>query len=396
VADFDRTRPLVAAGPDVRPILAVISMAAVFGILQGMTYPLFALLLGGQGYGATLIGVNAAMMPLGLIVAAPFVPSVARRVGARRLAVAACLVIALALLLMGRTEALWAWFLGRFVLGLCINAIYVVSETWLNLMIPRAQRGRWLAVYASCLGAGFALGPALLLLTGIEGFLPFFAAIVVALATAGLILAAHDRLPRFEVEHGASVRRFLPLAPLLLLAVGAAAAFDQAALTFLPLYVLAFGASPDAAKLAIAALALGNVALQLPIGWLADRVSRRVAILTCTFGTILGAALLPFVAEGGPLLWLLVFLWGGLAYGTYTVALVELGDRFTGGLLLAGNASFALMWGVAGLIGPSASGVAVDAIGPNGLPLVIAIVFVGLTLAFWRARPRLDSDPGNP
>jgi predicted branched-subunit amino acid permease len=49
------------------------------------------------------------------------------------------------------------------------------------------------------------------------------------------------------------------------------------------------------------------------------------------------------------------------------------------------------MWGVAGLVGPTASGAAMDALGPIGLPLVLAVLFAGLTLAFWRRRRPLDS-----
>ena len=113
-------------------------------------------------------------------------------------------------------------------------------------------------------------------------------------------------------------------------------------------------------------------------------------MLACTTATAVGAVLLPLVAGGGWVLWILVFLWGGFAYGTYTVALIELGDRFTGGLLLAGNAAFAMMWGVAGLIGPSSVGAAMDLAGPIGLPLVLGAMFVALGLAFWR-RPRLDN-----
>jgi MFS family permease len=300
-----------------------------------------------------------------------------------------------ALLVLALTRDLAWWFVARFVLGLGINGLYVVSETWLNLLVPRAQRGRWLAIYATALAAGFALGPTLLLVTGTAGPAPFAATIAITAGTAVLVGVAAPRLPPVRLEHGQSMRAFVPLAPLLLLAVGGAAAFDQAVLTFLPIWVLEIGASTTAAQLAITALALGNVALQWPIGWLADRVSRRAAMLVCTTATAVGALLLPLVAGGGWVLWILVFLWGGFAYGTYTVALIELGDRFTGGLLLAGNAAFAMMWGVAGLIGPSSVGAAMDLAGPSGLPLVLGTMFVALGLAFWR-RPRLDKSTPIP
>jgi hypothetical protein len=47
----------------------------------------------------------------------------------------------------------------------------------------------------------------------------------------------------------------------------------------------------------------------------------------------------------------MLFLWGAVAFGVYTVALAELGDRFSGSMLLAGNATFAMMWGIGGIVG---------------------------------------------
>ena len=376
--------------PDLRAVATIVVMAGVFGLQQGVSYPLLALILEEGGHSRSLIGLNAAMLPVGLIAAAPVIAPLARRIGAGAVALVSCALMIAALAALATSRDLALWFLARFVLGLGINGLYVVSETWLNLLVPKARRGRWLALYATSLAAGFALGPTLLLATGTAGLAPFAATIAITAATAALVLVAAPRLPAVKLEHGQSMRAFLPLAPLLLLAVGGAAAFDQAVLTFLPIWALERGASATAAQLAITALALGNVALQWPIGWLADRGSRRAAMLTCITATAVGALLLPLFESGGWGLWTLVFLWGGFAYGTYTVALIELGDRFTGGLLLAGNAAFAMMWGVAGLVGPSSVGAAMDAAGPVGLPLVLGVMFTALGLAFWR-RPRLDT-----
>ncbi|MFP4125649.1 MAG: MFS transporter [Alphaproteobacteria bacterium] len=378
-----------AVAPDLRAVTTIVVMAGVFGLQQGVSYPLLALILEEAGYSRSLIGLNAAMLPVGLIAAAPFVAPLARRIGAGGVALVSCTLMIAALAALALSRDLGLWFLARFVLGLGINGLYVVSETWLNLLVPKARRGRWLAIYATALAAGFALGPTLLLVTGTEGLAPFAVTIAITAATAALVAVAAPRLPPVHLAHGQSMRAFLPLAPLLLAAVGGAAAFDQAVLSFLPIWALEIGASTAAAQLAITALALGNVALQWPIGWLADRVSRRAAMLACTSATAVGALLLPLADGGGWWLWTLVFLWGGVAYGTYTVALIELGDRFTGGLLLAGNAAFAMMWGVAGLVGPSSVGAAMDLIGPIGLPLVLGSMFTALGLAFW-CRPRVD------
>jgi fucose permease len=79
-------------------------------------------------------------------------------------------------------------------------------------------------------------------------------------------------------------------------------------------------------------------------------------------------------------------MWGALSYGIYTVALVELGERFSGAMLVAGNAAFALMWGIGGMAGPPATGALMDAIGIQGLPVGFALLCIALTIGALRRR----------
>jgi hypothetical protein len=65
---------------------------------------------------------------------------------------------------------------------------------------------------------------------------------------------------------------------------------------------------------------------------------------------------------------------GGVGYGVYTMALVDMGNRFTGSALVAGNAAFGLMWGVGGMIGPPSAGFFMQTFGPVGLPAMIAVL----------------------
>mgnify|MGYP001989660079 CR=1 FL=1 len=80
-----------------RPAMAVVLLiVAVFGLAQGLTYPLLSFILERQGLPAWLIGANAAMMACGLLVSAPLIPGLAARHGAARLALVAALSLALA------------------------------------------------------------------------------------------------------------------------------------------------------------------------------------------------------------------------------------------------------------------------------------------------------------
>jgi hypothetical protein len=58
-------------------------------------------------------------------------------------------------------------------------------------------------------------------------------------------------------------------------------------------------------------------------------------------------------------------------------------------MLVAGNAAFALMWGVGGIAGPPLAGAVMDLIGRQGFPITVGAFCLGLALvALLSLRPR--------
>ncbi|MGO7381608.1 MFS transporter, partial [Rhizobium ruizarguesonis] len=53
---------------------------------------------------------------------------------------------------------------------------------------------------------------------------------------------------------------------------------------------------------------------------------------------------------------------------------IQLGERFTGQALIAGNAAFALLWGIGGIVGSPATGLAMQLIGHQCLPLSLGLL----------------------
>ena len=47
-------------------------------------------------------------------------------------------------------------------------------------------------------------------------------------------------------------------------------------------------------------------------------------------------------------------------------------------MLVAGNAAFAMMWGVGGLLGPPSIGAIMDLIGVQGLPITLGLLCIAL------------------
>lgn len=108
----------------------IIATVTVFAVAQGLTYPLLSFILERQGTTSGLIGLSAAMTPLGFIISASFIPALSRRVGGGRLAILCSILAALTLFAIAWMQDVWAWMLLRFLLGFFANPLYVISETW--------------------------------------------------------------------------------------------------------------------------------------------------------------------------------------------------------------------------------------------------------------------------
>ena len=112
------------------PIIgAVIAAMSVFTLTLGLSYPLLALILENLGTPKALIGLNAAMTPLGIIVSSPVIPRLARYKGSWGLAMLCLLFTLLFFVLIGATRRIEFWFILRFFLGVFINGMFIVSET---------------------------------------------------------------------------------------------------------------------------------------------------------------------------------------------------------------------------------------------------------------------------
>lgn len=362
----------------------IIATVTVFAVAQGLTYPLLSFILERQGATSGLIGLSAAMTPLGFIVSAPFIPALSRHIGATRLALLCSALAALSLLLIGWTQDLRAWMPLRLLLGFFANPLYVISETWLISITPTSRRGRIMGLYSSIVSGGFAIGPLSLGLVGTAGWPPFVIGIAAFLLCGLIVLTVVTSLPAMPQEGAAiSVRSFFALAPLLLFAVFAAAAFEQILLSLFAVYGTALGSGEQRIASLITCFIAGNAMLQIVLGHLAERFGARQTLVFCVLTCLAGCLLLPWVFDAW-LIWPLVFLWGGVSFGIYTMALIELGERFSGQALIAGNAAFAFVWGIGGIVGSPATGLAMQLVGHQGLPLSLGLLsfVLAMSLAF--------------
>lgn len=361
-------------------LLAAIAAITVFGFTLGLMFPLLSLIMESRGVPAQVIGANAAMQPLGIVLSIFFIPLVVRRFGTKRAVIGAALLTAAVIVCYPFLPVFWWWFGLRVLQGFFVSILFAISEAWIVRFAEGAWRSRILAIYTSILALSFGGGPVLITITGIEGTLPFAVGAAVLLLATLPIFFVKDEEVDSEDEAPLSVLGFARKAPILLFAVGMFAILDAANLSFLPVYAVQKGFDRETAALALTAFVLGNTVLQFPIGWCADHFPKRAVMAACGILTGICSLLIPFVF-GSWALWPVLTVMGATAAGIYTVALGELGERFSGHELVTGTASFSTMWGVGALGGSLAAGWSIAAVGPDGLPFSMAAVFLVFIVA---------------
>jgi MFS family permease len=362
-------------------LAAAIASVTVFGMSVGQGTPLLSLLLDAHGTGVALNGLNAGVGFLGVLVGPLLAPCCVRRLGIRSFLLVCFGLDIMLVIALKAFDSLATWFALRILLGVVGSAVFTAGEAWINLLAGDAGRGRIIGLYAGALSAGFGIGPLVLSITGLEGWAPFLAnAAITALAMLPL-LGAGDSSRDFGRERGASPLTMIARAPVILGAVALFALYEAALMALLPIWAVRVGLNARLAAATLTAVYIGAIVLQMPIGWLSDRISRAAAMRLCGAVGLVGALVVMNVGASPPVLFFLLFVWGGIASGIYPVALSMAGDRFRGAELVTANAAMIIAYGIGGLAGPALGGLAMDLWEPRGLFWLFALMFAALLAA---------------
>ena len=373
-----------------RSAVALIASITASGASIGMVIPLLAVSMERMGVSSSIIGLNSAMPPIASLLVTPFIPRLLPLVPAR-LFLPGCLCLSICcVLLYGLFQNVWFWFPLRFLNGVAIGGLFVVSEVWLNVIAEERWRGRLIGIYASFFALGFALGPILFRFTGLEGILPYLAICgVLSLALPPLMLIPRESPKELGVHPTFAMFRLLYIAPAALLAVLVFGVLEGEMLTLLSVYALRMGLDEYTSILTITVFAAGNVVWPIPIGMLADTVNRRLILLMCALSGLASAVMLPFIITMPAIFFPMLFIFGGMVSGLYTVGLTLVGQHFRGKNITSANALFLVLYSLGSLLGPVVGGISMDIWDPHGLA-VSMMVFSGVYAFFlgWRMLSR--------
>lgn len=356
-------------------LAALILGISIVGLSIGSSVPILALRLYQAGASNNQIGLMSALPAAGMMLSAFLVNVLCQRLTRRQiylLCFSLCALSVAALELPGLD--LYSLGLARIGMGLGAGLIIILGETWVNEMAEDSSRGRLVAVYTTCFTFFQLLGPGLVSVLGTEG--PAVLGIVtigyaLAIAVVWLTLPREDAPSPHAESQTFSVLGFIRVAPALCVGILFFAFFDSMVLSLFPVYAADHGYSIKLAALMVTVILLGDTAFQFPLGWLSDKLGRPGIYLGCGIISLLIGLGLPVLMQTPGLLWPSLVILGAAAGGIYTLAIVLIGQSFSGPDLVTANASAGLLWGIGSLLGPLLSGAAMGG-GSYGLPLTLS------------------------
>jgi MFS family permease len=365
---------------------AVLASVLSVGLALGVSMPLVSLRLESWGYGSFAIGVMAAMPAIGVLVGASFASRLAARFGTPLLMRLCLWAGALSIGLLALLPNYWVWVGLRLLIGVILTIVFILGESWINQLVVERWRGRLVALYGSSYALSQLAGPLLLGIIGAEADYGFWVGVVLLLCSP-LLLLGRTGAPSAEACNVtfSDLFGFCRGLPAIAWAVALFAAFEAMILTLLPIYCLRHGFSPEVALFMVSTVVVGDALLQLPIGALADRVSRRTLFSGCALLLMLSSLAIPLLLDT-VLIWPVWVLFGASAGGLFTLSLILIGERYRDDSLVRANAHIAQLWGIGCLLGPLAAGAGSQWVSGHALPLLMAAGSFGLVILSLRRR----------
>ena len=369
------------------------------------------LLLLGNGLQGTLLGIrgglegyDAATMSLvmsgyyvGFLLGSRRATVLIARVGHVRVFAALGSLISAAFILYAAVPYVWAWVLLRVLVGYAFAGVYVVAESWLNNAATNETRGQALSLYMIVQMVGIISAQGLLNLGDPAGY-GLFVAMSVLVSVAFLpILLTGVVAPPFQTTKPMSLRQLFHISPLgcvgtFLLGGVFAAIFGMASV-----FGTQAGMSVKQISVFVAAIYAGGLEAQYPIGWMSDRMDRRVLIMGLTAAGALATLGGGFFTESYAVTLALALLIGGVANPLYSLIIAYTNDFLQPSDMAAASGGLLFINGLGAMTGPPIIGAAMTRFGAGAFFAYIGILFALVALyAFYRMSKRPTPDETSP
>ncbi|MBO9476824.1 MFS transporter [Shimia sp. R11_0] len=338
------------------------------------------LLMVGNGMHGTLLGIRGegagfSTFEMSMVMSAYFVgflggsrvtPEMIRRVGHVRVFAALASMISAVLILFPTLEHPIAWILGRALMGFCFSGVYVTAESWLNNAASNETRGKALSLYMIVQMIGIVSAQGMMTVPDATGFLLFVIPSVLVSISFAPILLSISPTPAFDTTKPMSLKELFNNSPLGVVGMFLLGGVFSAQFGMSAVFATRAGLNLSELSLFIATFYIGATIFQYPLGWLSDRMDRRVLIMIVAAIGTAGGTLGFFAGDNYPMLLIAALFIGGFSNPLYSMLIAHANDFLDYEDMAAASGGLVFVNGVGAIAGPMITGWAMDVMGPSG------------------------------
>ena len=370
----------------------------MFAVLR-TTWPLLLgilLVMIGAGMQGTVLGIRGTMEGMttqhlaivtssyfgGFLLGSQLVPGMLQRVGHVRVFGALGSMISAILVLYAAMPDWIAWTLLRFAIGFSYSGVYITAESWLNASSTNQTRGQALSAYMMMQMLGIILAQLLMNVGDPGGWILFVIPSVLVSLSFTPILLSTGPAPAFATLKRMGFRELFAVSPLGCVGIFLLGGVFSTLFGMASVWGTQRHLSVADISAFVAAIYVGGLLVQYPIGWLSDKSDRRQLLLILTAGGSVIVGLVLLLQPGNWGLILAAALIGGVANPAYSLLLAHTNDYLDTSDMASASAGLLFLNGLGSIFGPLVSGWLMAVHGPDGYWIWIGgllVVMAGYT-----------------
>jgi len=376
-------------GNNYKTYIVLFLCALIIGIKLGTLIPLLSLILESRGYSNTEIGFNVVAQPLAVILFVRVTPIIIHKIGLAKSIIIAQVFTIILYFTFPVFDTLTSWFVIRFIIGFAGALAWNAFDTWMLSMADDTNRGKIVTIYNTVFVTGFALGPMVLYITGIDGWLPFI--VISALSFIAIIplvtLEIDD--PELPEKKTLPVLATIIAAPTIFGAAILCGLDDVMFVSFFPIFMIKNQFAQEIALQYVTITLVGGVMCQPLIGVMLDRFNKRILMNSAVIITFICPIIFSFYLDNFYVMAVSCFIWGGAASGLFSISLTMLGERYSASQVAGATAILVMVFECGSLAGPVVGGRIMDMFGPMGFIYTItSFTFLFLLISIYRTIKR--------
>ena len=321
-------------------------------IANGLQGTLLGIRAGIEGFSTFTTGIMMSGYFIGIFMGSFLAPYLVKRVGHIRVFSALASLASISILFHGMYVSPAVWMAMRVVTGICFAGFFVVTESWLNDRASNKTRGKILSVYMLIVTFGIGSGQFLLNLAQPDAIdLFILTSIIISFGLIPILLTAKPA-PIFDISEKMSVFELYRASPLAVIGNCLTGMAHGTIFGLGAIYASAILVDIKSISWFMACFMIGSLIMQWPVGYISDRLSRRLVMATISTISIVFSILAALAPKDSLIFYIYIILLGGAAIPMYSICIAYANDRLEPRQIVAASGSLVMVAGIGLSTGP--------------------------------------------